>query len=361
MTASPVRLKGGPAVKLVTRRDGREETTIIATADWPIALEEILAEAEHVHVVGGEHDWHARRTKRGRWLVSRGKASAPVAVEVPPHDRERQYPLAPDHPLFVATGLVSPEGRLRKPQAAKYRQVQHYLELLRPLPIWREDRTVRVVDAGCGKAYMSLALLAWAHARGLQVELTGVDANAEVIEKVASIAGDLGYAVRLETTTIWDFARDATEPIDLLVSLHACDTASDEALAAGVVLDAEAIVLAPCCHRELAGQIQAAEGLGAVFRQGLLRGRLADVVTDALRSAALEAFGYRAEAIEFVAAEHTAKNLMIRAVRRPEGPARDRAAAQGLRAYDELAGRFGVEPTLRRLLAERWPAPRAAA
>jgi hypothetical protein len=128
-----------------------------------------------------------------------------------------------------------------------------------------------------------------------------------------------------------------------------------------VVLDAEAIVLAPCCHHELAGQIREGDGLEAVFRHGLLRGRLADVVTDALRAAALEAFGYKAEAIEFVAAEHTAKNLMIRAVRRPPGRARERAAAEGLRSYDELAGRFGVEPTLRRLLADRWPAPRAAA
>jgi hypothetical protein len=208
---------------------------------------------------------------------------------------------------------------------------------------------------------MSLALLAWARSRGLTAELTGVDADGDVIEKVAAIAGELGYDARFETATIWDFALAATRPVDLLVSLHACDTASDEALAAGVVLDAEAIVLAPCCHQELAGQIREAVGLDAVFRHNLLRGRLADVVTDALRSAALEAFGYRAEAIEFVAAEHTAKNLMIRAVRRPAGHARDRAATEGLRVYDELAGRFGVEPTLRRLLADRWPAPRAAA
>jgi SAM-dependent methyltransferase len=363
VTASPVVLKRGPAVKLVESRGGREETSTVPDEDWPARLDDLLLAADRAHLLGADQDWHARRTKRGRWLVSRGKPSAPAAPVAAAHDRAPQHALSVTDPLFAATGLVSPEGRVRKPHAAKYRQVQHYLELLRPLPVWREGRPVRVVDAGCGKAYLSLALVAWARARGLDVELTGVDANPDVVATVGGIARELGYDAAFETASIWDYARTRTEPVDLLVSLHACDTASDEALAAGVVLGAEAIVLAPCCHHELAGQLRQAdaEGLDAVFRHGLFRSRLADLVTDALRSAALEAFGYKADAIEFVAAEHTAKNVMIRAVRRPAGRARDRAAAEGLRAYDDLAGRFGAEPTLRRLLADRWPAPRAAA
>jgi hypothetical protein len=367
VTATPVQLKRGPAVKLEQRHGARAQTRIVPPDEWPSELAVLLDAGERVHVLSGSGDWHARRTKRGRWLVSRGKPSGAALDGLAAHDRARRHPLSPEEPdtlrLLVATGLFSPEGRLRKPHAAKYRQVQHYLELLRPLPIWTPGRPVRVVDAGCGKAYMSLALTAWARGRGVDVELTGVDANEDVVRTVAGIAEDLGYDARFETATIWDYARGHERVgVELLVSLHACDTATDEALAAGIILGAEAIVLAPCCHHELVEQLAAGDGWSStVFRHGLLRGRFADLLTDSLRAAALDVFGYRAEVIEFVAAEHTAKNVMIRAVRRRPGASADRARAAALASYDELASRWRVEPTLRRLLADRWPPARASA
>ena len=152
------------------------------------------------------------------------------------------------------------------------------------------------------------------------------------------IADGLGYdEARFEATTIDAYETD--EPIDLLVSLHACDTASDEAIAAGVRLGAEAIVVAPCCHHELAAQIAKHEKDG-LLRHGLLLGRQADLVTDALRAAALESIGYRVDVIEFISAEHTAKNVMLRAVRAPSASREARARAE----YVELRDRFGVEP-----------------
>ena len=129
------------------------------------------------------------------------------------------------------------------------------------------------------------------------------------------------------------------------MSLHACDTATDEAIAAGVRLGADAIVLAPCCHHELAAQIAAREKDG-LLRHGLLLGRQADLVTDALRAAALEIAGYRVEVMEFVSAEHTAKNVMLRAERAPSQPRAARAAAE----FVELRDRFGVSPAIERLL-----------
>jgi SAM-dependent methyltransferase len=209
--------------------------------------------------------------------------------------------------------------------------------------VWDRER-IRVVDAGCGKAYMSLALVAYGREIGTRVELVGLDANEGVIETVRAIAHELGYdEARFEATTIEAYADD--EPVDLLVSLHACDTATDEAIAAGVRLGAEAIVVAPCCHHELAEQIAAREP-DAVLRHGLLLGRQADVVTDALRAAALEALGYRADVIEFVSTEHTPKNLMIRAVQAPSPEREER----GRREFTELAERWGVEPAVERLV-----------
>ena len=329
MTATPVALRRGPAVKLV---DG-PRTETVPRDEWPQRLDALLAGARNVHLLAPEGDLHARRSKKGRWLVSRGRSSAATAPADERHDRQKAHPLPDDHPLFVAT----------RSSRDKVRQVQHYVELLRPLPLWGRER-IRVVDAGCGKAYMSLALVAYGREVGTRVELVGIDRNPAVVETVRAVADELGYdEARFEATAIADWRSD--EPVDLLVSLHACDTATDDAIAAGVHLAAEAIVVAPCCHHELAGQL-ARRGKDALLRHGLLLGRQADLITDALRAAALETAGYRVDVIEFVAAEHTAKNVMLRAVRGPSPQRAARAAAE----YAELRDRYGVDPAIGRLL-----------
>ncbi|MGZ4334683.1 MAG: class I SAM-dependent methyltransferase [Gaiellaceae bacterium] len=328
VTATPVELRRGGAVKLV---DG-PRTETVERAGWPERLAALLADARTAHLLTPEGDLHARRTKKGRWLVSRGRPSSSTAA-TGRHDRSKQHPLPADHPLFRATRI----------SRDKERQVQHYVELLRPLPLWERDR-IRVVDAGCGKAYMSLALVAYGREVGTHVELVGIDVSPSVIETVRGIAAELGYdEARFEVSTIASFETD--DPIDLLVSLHACDTATDDAIAAGVRLGADAIVVAPCCHHELAAQI-AAGAKDGLLRHGLLLGRQADLVTDALRASALEMAGYRVEVMEFVSAEHTAKNVMLRAEKAPSPGRAERAAAE----YVELRDRYGVSPAIERLL-----------
>jgi SAM-dependent methyltransferase len=328
VTATPVELRRGAAVKVV---EGPRTETVPRPA-WPARLDALLGDAHNVHLLSPEGDVHARRTKKGKWLVSAGRASsaAPAPAD---HDRRRRHPLPADHPLFRATRI----------SRDKERQVQHYVELVRPLPLWERD-AIRVVDAGCGKAYMSLALVAYGREVGTHVELIGVDANPSVVATVRSIAESLGYdEARFVVSTIEELELD--EPIDLLVSLHACDTATDEAIAAGVRLGAAAVVVAPCCQHELALQM-AAQSKDGLSRHGLLLGRQADLVTDALRAAALEQSGYHVDVIEFVPSEHTAKNVMLRAERAPS-PAR---AERARRDYLELRDRYGVDPAVGRLL-----------
>ena len=379
VTAIPVRTeRSGPAIKLITRDARRETTSVVSLEEWPARLDELLGgSALNLDVIARDHEWHARLTRGGRWLLSKGRRSTPrpdtddEEPELPPHDRKRSHPLDPDDPqvqqLFIETGLFGKKGTLLGEAAAKYRQVQHYLELLRPLTAWQGDGPVGVVDAGCGKAYLSLALYLWAKQQGKSIELTGVDANAEIVGPVAESARRLGYeGARFETESIADFAEKRKEPVDLLVSLHACDTATDEALAAGVRLEAKAIVLVPCCHHELTAQIERArkanqlpaEGTWqAALGPGLLRHRLAGVVTDSLRGAALEALGYRVDIAEFVSPEVTARNLMIRAQKRASGPGAERAAKTAYRQYRSLALEWSVAPSMERLLGEHWPPP----
>ncbi len=377
LTAEPVMLSRGPAVKLVST-ERLHQTTLTALADqWPARLSEVLARnPHHINLLGRDRDWHARLSKSGRWLVSRGKPSqAPKqpAGELPGHDRGHTYPLPPNDPdvqqLFVETGLFGLSGQLRGEAADKYRQVQHYIELLRPLAVWStarpDSRPLRIVDAGCGKAYLSLALYLFAQRQGIPIQLLGVDRNRHVIESVERSTRRLGYEhTSFRAQSIEDFAASEDAHADLLVSLHACDTATDEAIAAGIKMDVRAIVLAPCCHHELVAQIEArsksepppAGGIWeSALEHGLLRQRLADIITDALRAAALEMFGYQVGVVEFISPEHTARNVMIRAEQRPEGPARDRSIENARRAYTALANAWDVHPAMERLLGEAWP------
>ena len=325
---TPVTLRRGEAMKLV---DGAHTETV-PLGDWPGRLDALLAGARTVHLLAPDGDLHARRTRKGRWLVSHGRPSSGAAAPRT-HDRAVRRPLPDDHPLFAATGA----------SRDKRRQVQHYVELLRALPVWEHER-IRVLDAGCGKAYMSLALVAYGREAGTRVELVGLDVNPAVIATTRAVAERLGYdEARFEATAIADYR--GGEPVDLLVSLHACDTATDEAIAAGVRLGAEAIVVVPCCHHELAAQL-ADGGRDAILRHGLLLGRQADLITDALRACALEVCGYRVDVVEFVSAEHTAKNVMLRAERDPSPQRAERARAD----YVELRDRFGVDPAVGRLL-----------
>jgi hypothetical protein len=370
LTAQPVRLNRGTAIKVITRAGRKETTATLEPERWAARLSEAIEAGPcHLDVLSNDLDWHARRTREGRWLVSKSRPSRPSAApaEPAPHDRPSKLQLSPEddraRELFIELGLFSPNGQPLGDMSAKFRQVQHYLELLRPLPIWNEGRTVRVVDAGCGKAYLSLSLSLWAERNGCRVRLDAVDAASGVIETVNAIAGRIGLGdVQGHNTSIAAFAADHREVVDLLVSLHACDTATDEALAAGVRLGARAIVLVPCCHQELVTQITEASKANrlpardrweAALRSGLLKHRLADIVTDSLRAAALEALGYKVEIVEFISPEATARNLMIRAEKRTG--AAGAQARHALQRYRQLAEEWAVTPALETFLGESWP------
>jgi len=369
LTVEPVSLPSGRAAKVVSMFLGRVTTDTVADSQWQWRINEILlGEPTHINVLSPDGDWHARLTKSERWLVSRGKPSKPAAAPLALHDRQAKHPLSLDDPkvraLFIEIGLLSHNGQLRGEAAPKHRQVQHYLELLRPLAVLHRGpgSPVRIVDAGCGKAYLSLALYLFAEQLGLEPELVAVDRAPGVLASVARSARRLGYErVRTVASSIEEFTA-AAGACDLLVSLHACDTATDEAIAAGIRLGAEAIVVVPCCHHEVVAQVEAriSEGQApaaweAVTGSGLLRHRLADIVTDGLRAEALEAFGYRAAALEFVSPEATARNLMIRAERRPPGSGLEAAKTAGLHRFEALAAEWGLDPAVRRILAGRWP------
>jgi SAM-dependent methyltransferase len=266
------------------------------------------------------------------------------------HDRtkRRVLPEGEPVPFLVELGVMSADGRVRARRYGKFRQVNRFLELVEDvLPALPAEGPLRVVDFGSGKSYLTFALHHLLHeVHGREVDLVGLDLKRDVVDTCSALAERLDAdGLRFETGDIAGF--EAAGPVDLVVSLHACDTATDEAIAQAVRWEARAILAVPCCQHELLGQIESRE-LAPLLGHGVLKERFAAEVTDAVRAHLLGLAGYDVQVLEFVELEHTAKNVLIRAVRRP---ARDRTRLAA--EYSSIKAALGIDPALERLLGDR--------
>lgn len=317
----------------------------------------------------GYANWHletatglveVRVSKKGRWLVHRGqREGGPPPAPDRAHDRVKRRRLDESDPLFRELGIATAEGALKPTRTAKFRQVQDLLAAVDPLidaavasrsGEVTADEPLRVVDLGCGNAYLTFGLVRYLHAvKGLPAHVVGVDLKAPARAHNAEVAERLGLAASVE------FVEGAIGEVtvsvapDFVVALHACDTATDDALARAVRWQAPVVVAAPCCHHDVSRQLRAVHppaGYGLLTRHGILRERFADVLTDSLRAAILRLVGYRCEVVEFVDSRHTPRNVLIRAVRTGAPPRPD-----DVEAYRSLVDAWQVQPALARLLA----------
>ncbi len=306
-----------------------------------------------------------RVTKKGRPLLSVTARAADEQKEPDrQHDRAKRRRLAEGDPLFALLGITTADGIVKPTRTAKFRQVQDLLAAVDPLvddavlggpgAALGRERPLRLVDLGCGNAYLTFAAYRYlAAVRDLPVQVTGVDVKEQALLHNNDIAARLG--VTDEVTFIKGSISEVAlaEPPDVVLALHACDTATDEALARAVAWQTPVVIAAPCCHHDIARQLAAEETPQAyrlVTRHAILRERLADVLTDALRAALLRLAGYRVDVIDFVDSRHTPRNALIRAVR--TGAAADPATWQ---AYRELTAEWGVTPALERMLLDTLP------
>jgi Methyltransferase domain len=287
---------------------------------------------------------HDYQVLDGAKVLARPPTGRPAPLE---HDRRKRRPIEEGSPVpfLVELGVMTPSGNVRAQRQAKFRQVNRFLELVDDvLP----RRSLRIVDFGSGKSYLTFALYhLLAVQRGLDVEVVGLDLKEDVIADCRALAQRLGYdRLRFE---VGDIALFEGEPADVVVSLHACDTATDAALARAVRWQAEAILAVPCCQHELRAQV-ADETLAPLLSHGILRERFAALATDAARAELLRAVGYDARVVEFVDLEHTAKNVLIRATRGGGGVDRDAYAR-----YRSFKDRLSIDPALERELADLLP------
>lgn len=362
----PVDLKAGRRLQVVTRESGGSPLTrnYAPGPELEAALDELLAEPFGTwHVESSDRVVQVRLTKRGKVLVHSGVPSR-RSIEPSPagsgHDRRKEHLLDADDPLFAALGA----------DADKRRQVDAFLRQIKAatadlISARRTASTdmvgpLRVVDLGCGNAYLTFAAHRWLsglpHLKGCGVATVGIDQRADMVARNTGLATHLGLAGLTFAHGTIEQADPGLDGVDVVLALHACDTATDDALARAVRWQAPVVLAAPCCHHDVQRQIAAARAAGqapahpyeGVVRHAILAQRFADVLTDALRADLLRLLGYTVEVVEFVDSRHTPRNALIRARRGAHVAAAADDVAVG---YLDLTRAWGLSPALHRLLA----------
>lgn len=368
----PVALKTGPHLAFLWRHATRDIVKNLPPADALAQLEALVgADFLDAHLfTTTQHAQLETQPDGSARLKLAPVASAPTPVRAT-HDRAKAHLIPADAPWLRALGVTNDRGHPREGMADKFRQIQNFAALLRPLlaeafpdatpagapradspsPLADGLPPLRVEDAGSGKGYLTFALAALL---GDRAHITGLEARPELVALCNRVAADHGFAARLafRAGTIAATAPAPAAPaaasavasaplspsLDVLIALHACDTATDDALARGHAAGARLLVVAPCCQKELRPQLAAPPVFADALRHGIFQERHAEFATDALRAQLLEWAGYRTKVFEFISTEHTAKNLMIAAVRTGPPGAPDDARAHRIRAFAAFYG-----------------------
>ncbi len=279
-------------------------------------------------------------SKKGKMNIKEKKAACCVKQQDLSHNRKKKYILEPDRKVefLMDLGVQTKEGKIVHAKYDKFRQINRFLEFIEDiLPQLPKDREVTILDFGCGKSYLTFAMYHYLRdLKGYQVHIIGLDLKRDVIEECRELA--LKYNYTGLDFYVGDIAGyQGVEQVDMVVSLHACDTATDYALDKAIRWNAKVILSVPCCQHELNGQIEN-ELLGPVFQYGLIKERMAALFTDAIRAQILESRGYQVQILEFIDMEHTPKNILIRAVKK-SGEREDSN-------YRRIMEFLHVEPTL---------------
>ena len=292
-----------------------------------------------------EADFHFQKTKQGTVRLKKQAPSKAKPLVAEPHNRSKQYLIPEGTPcaFLEAVGVMSQTGKVKAAQYRKFRQINRYLEFINDIvPGLPATGELQIVDFGCGKSYLTFAThYFFTEVLQREVQITGLDLKRTVVEHCQKIADQLQCrGLSFQTGDISQFD-GPNRKCDLSISLHACDTATDAALASAIQSEASVILAVPCCQHEIFQQISS-QPLEGLLQHGILKEKTAALVTDALRALVLEICGYRAQVIEFIDTEHTPKNLLIKAVKR-QAELSTSDLRNVVKQYHSLKSQFGIE------------------
>ncbi len=347
----PVFIKDALAIQ-ISHSDGRQMTSKnYSPAQAPFA-ELLRAGFANVLLEHTKGSLSLRITKKGEALIYREDSPREQDLS---HDRSKVRLLDSSDPFLLAVGISDSKGQVKPSKMDKYRQVEEFLRLMVPTLTTAiaagqihqptENDPLTIVDLGCGHAYLTFAAHQYLRSQGIPVKVTGIDIRAVSRDRNNEIAAELGISNSIDFRAE-EIADTTLKTADVAIALHACDTATDDAIAWAINCDSKLALIAPCCHHDIQAQMnEIPEPWSLITRNGIMKERLGDLLTDALRMQIMKLRGYRVEAIEFIGGEHTPRNLMIRAVK--TGAIADAAEVA---KYDEMIALWKVKPALASLL-----------
>ena len=327
----------------IVSNDGKKDITKNVAADFNF-IDLLSSGYANLQVDTQGESYQVRISKKEEALVSTSKVKLDRELS---HDRQKQRILPESNQVFKALEMSDLLGRIKPSKMDKYKQVDEFLRLISQTlatDLTNQDQ-ISVVDLGCGHAYLTFAVQEFLKDKYQKVSILGVDERADSKEHNEKIAGKLRVEAKFIAAKIADTPNQA---VDIAIALHACDTATDDALYWAVKNNAKVIMAAPCCMHELQTQIkEAPEPWGLLTKYGLVKERLVDLITDSLRAQVLKLLGYRVDIVEFIGGEHTARNILIRAVKTD-------AQATGIEKlrYEQMLTQWQIKPYLATLLKD---------
>lgn len=339
----PVQIKEEIKWQIISS-DGKKDLTKNVSLDFDFhnlfksGYANLLVETE-------SESFQLRITKKDEALLSVSKVKLNRDLT---HDRQKQRMLAENNPVFKALEMSDMLGRIKPSKMDKYKQVDEFIRLMDQSisSDLATQKDISVVDLGCGHAYLTFAVAEFLQSRYQKVSVLGVDERIDSKEHNEKVASKLGVSANFVAAKIADLS---SHPVDIAIALHACDTATDDAIYWAVKNQAKVIMVAPCCMHEMQTQITSApEPWGLLTKYGLVKERLVDLLTDSLRAQILKILGYRVDIVEFIGGEHTARNILIRAVK-----GETTAPQLDIDRYQEFLTQWGIKPYLSKLLEKQ--------
>jgi len=343
----PVQIKDQIHLQVI-ENDGRQTTAKNYLPKDLDALPLLTAGFANILVEQTSGSLSIRISKKGEALVTRSKGTN---EQVLTHDRNKNRLLNANDPFLIEVGISDAKGVIKPSKSDKYMQVEEFLRILAPtvknaieagqIHQLTKDDPLTITDLGCGHAYLTFGAHQYLQTQGIPLSVVGIDIRTQSRDRNIAIAQKLGIKKSIEFRAEEISEITATQT-DVAIALHACDTATDDAIAWAVQSDAKLLFIAPCCHHDLQSQLSdIPEPWTMVTKHGLMKERMSDLLTDALRAQILRLLGYRVDVIEFIGGEHTPRNLMIRGVKTGAKP-----DAQDVKRYNEMIAMWKVKPAL---------------
>jgi SAM-dependent methyltransferase len=339
VSIKPVEIKKGLMLSFVYRHPTQDITKNFSYDEGKGIIKDLIENSfMQAELVSTEYNWHFSINKKNNAKLNKNTSTHMEEVQLK-HDKQKKRLISAENNIYLQElGITDPEQKVKPSMQDKYKQINKYIEIIDGiLKTIKPESSFHVVDMGAGKGYLTFALYDYlVNILKLNSKVFGVESRKELVDQCNRIAEKTGFKELIfKEGTIENTKLDQ---VDMLIALHACDTATDDAIFRGIQLAAKVIICAPCCHKQIRQQLQPKNELNLISQYGILKERQAEILTDTIRSQLMEAFGYSTKVFEFISTEHTPKNVMIVGIKKTDENLLDKEILEKISAIKKMHG-----------------------